>query len=115
MSSGGGSSRPRPNDGKVAPESQVMPLELVDKCIGSRLWVIMRDHRELVGTLRGFDDFVNMVLDDVIEYEETVDGRVKHKRDQILLNGNNVCLLIPGSDGPEGVPIENAARKQATS
>ena len=41
------------------------------------------------------------VLEDVIEYEETQDGVLKKKLDQILLNGNNVCLLIPGSNGPE--------------
>ena len=41
--------------------------ELIDKCIGSRMWVIMRGDKELVGTLRGFDDYVNMVLEDVTE------------------------------------------------
>ena len=41
------------------------------------------------------------VLEDVIEYEETADGLVKKHLDQILLNGNNVCLLVPGSSGPE--------------
>ena len=40
---------------------------LIDKCIGSRMWVIMRGDKELVGTLRGFDDYVNMVLEDVTE------------------------------------------------
>lgn len=42
-------------------------LRLIDKCIGSRIWVIMRGDKELVGTLRGFDDYVNMVLEDVTE------------------------------------------------
>lgn len=41
--------------------AQILPLELVDKCIGSRIWIIMRGEKELVGTLRGFDDFVNIV------------------------------------------------------
>ena len=41
--------------------SQLMPLELVDKCIGSRIHIIMRNDKEIVGTLLGFDDFVNMV------------------------------------------------------
>ena len=27
--------------------------------------------QEVVGTLLGFDDFVNMVLEDVVEYEST--------------------------------------------
>ena len=31
----------------------------------------------MVGTLRVFDDYVNMVLDDVIEYEFTKDGKKK--------------------------------------
>lgn len=34
--------------------------ELVDKCIGSRLWIIMKGDKELVGTLLGFDEYVNI-------------------------------------------------------
>ena len=36
-------------------------------CTQSRIWVVLRGDREFVGTLRGFDDFVNMVLEDVTE------------------------------------------------
>lgn len=43
------------------------PLELIDKCIGSRIHVIMKSDKELIGTLLGFDDYVNMVLEDVTE------------------------------------------------
>mmetsp|Transcript_27872 Transcript_27872/g.52794 ORF Transcript_27872/g.52794 Transcript_27872/m.52794 type:complete len:84 (+) Transcript_27872:231-482(+) len=78
--------------------TKVMPLELIDKCIGSRLWVIMKNSKELCGTLRGFDDYVNMVLDDVTEYT-MVDGvKEKTKLEQILLNGNNIAVLVPGGD-----------------
>ena len=52
--------------------------------------------KELEGTLCGFDEFVNMVLEDVIEYEVTASGRKETKLDQILLNGANVCMLVPG-------------------
>jgi U6 snRNA-associated Sm-like protein LSm5 len=41
--------------------------ELIDRCIGSKIWVIMKGDKELVGTLRGFDVYVNMVLEDVTE------------------------------------------------
>lgn len=47
----------------------------------------------MVGTLLGFDDFVNMLLDDVTEYENTPDGRRITKLDQILLNGNNITMV----------------------
>jgi U6 snRNA-associated Sm-like protein LSm5 len=47
--------------------STLLPLELVDRCIGSRIHIVMKGDKELVGTLRGFDDYVNMVLEDVTE------------------------------------------------
>ncbi|KAI9204780.1 like-Sm ribonucleoprotein [Polychytrium aggregatum] len=80
--------------------STLLPLELVDKCIGSRIWVIMKSEKEFTGTLLGFDDFVNMVLEDVTEYENTPNGRIQTKLDQVLLNGTNICMLIPGGEGP---------------
>ncbi|CCI41526.1 hypothetical protein ABG067_002088 [Albugo candida] len=77
-------------------QGRVLPLELIDKCIGSRLWIVMQGDKEFVGTLRGFDDYVNMVLDDVTEFELTPSGKRQTELDQVLLNGNNVCMLIPG-------------------
>ncbi|VIO98929.1 Uncharacterized protein BM_BM13910 [Brugia malayi] len=56
---------------------------------------------EIVGTLTGFDDYVNMVLEDVVEYENTVDGKRVTKLDTILLNGNHITMLVPGGEGPE--------------
>lgn len=76
-------------------------IELVDKCIGSRIHIIMKNDKEMVGTLLGFDDFVNMLLEDVTEYENTPEGRRITKLDQILLNGNNITMLVPGGDMPE--------------
>lgn len=82
--------------------SSLLPLELVDKCIGSRIHIIMKSSdKEIVGTLLGFDDFVNMVLEDVTEFEMTPEGRRITKLDEILLNGNNIAMLIPGGEGPE--------------
>lgn len=36
--------------------------ELVDKCIGSRIHIVMKTDKEIVGTLLGFDDFVSILL-----------------------------------------------------
>ena len=62
----------------------------------------MKGDKELVGILRGFDDYVNMVLEDVTEYTVTPNGKKIQKVDSILLNGKNVCLLVPG-----GAPQDN--------
>ncbi|KKF93627.1 U6 snRNA-associated Sm-like protein LSm5 [Ceratocystis platani] len=83
--------------------SQLLPLELIDKCVGSRIWVIMKGDKalrlsaEFAGTLMGFDDYVNMVLEDVIEFDYSGN---QTKLPKLLLNGNNVCMLIPGGEGP---------------
>ena len=73
--------------------------------------------KEIVGTLLGFDDFVNIVLEDVTELwgdhthcililnstpysEMTPEGRRITKLDEILLNGSNIAMLIPGGEYP---------------
>ncbi|CAD0110817.1 unnamed protein product, partial [Aureobasidium uvarum] len=78
--------------------SQLLPLELIDKCVGSRIWVIMKGDKEFSGTLLGFDDFVSkpIILSCInaailIDYTGT-----STKMSKILLNGNNICMLIPG-------------------
>ena len=79
--------------------SAILPLALVEKCIGARIWVIMRDETEFIGTLKGFDDYVNIVLEDVCEIhtsEEGVRREVKMVEKSILLNGSAVTLLVPG-------------------
>lgn len=40
---------------------------LLDLCIGNMVWIIMKGNQEIVGKLRGFDDYYSMVLDDVKE------------------------------------------------
>ncbi|KAF1914984.1 LSM domain-containing protein [Ampelomyces quisqualis] len=74
----------------------LLPLELIDKCVGSQIWVIMNGGKEFTGKLVGFDDYVNMVLEDVTEIDPA-EGNVKLPK--ILLNGNNICMMVPGGDG----------------
>jgi U6 snRNA-associated Sm-like protein LSm5 len=50
----------------------------------------MKGEKEFAGTLLGFDDYVNMVLEDVIEFD--YDGG-QTKLPKILLNGNNICMV----------------------
>lgn len=49
----------QPTTAGNAAASQILPLELIDRCIGSNIWVVMKSNREFTGTLLGFDDFVS--------------------------------------------------------
>jgi len=35
--------------------------ELVDRCVGSKIWVVMKGDKEFSGTLSGFDDYVSIL------------------------------------------------------
>ncbi|RUS23445.1 hypothetical protein BC937DRAFT_86130 [Endogone sp. FLAS-F59071] len=94
----------------MAAASQLLPLELIDKCIGSKIWVVMKSEKEFTGTLLGFDDYIAWRKRLTFDYsshnpihcsENTAEGRKTAKLDQILLNGNNICMLIPGGEGPD--------------
>ena len=52
------------------------------------------------------------VLDDVTEFSFTAQGVKKTYLDTILLNGSNVCILVPGGS-PEEAP--NAASAAAAT
>ncbi|KAJ5902296.1 LSM domain-containing protein [Penicillium taxi] len=84
--------------------SQVQPLELIDKAVGLQVWVIMKGDKEFTGILAGFDEYVNMVLTDVTEYDWSGEG-TQIKLDRILLNGNNVCMLVPGGKPDEEMAV----------
>ena len=70
-----------------------VPLELIDKSIGKKVRILLTGEKEFVGTLLGFDDFVNMVLENAQEYDnEGPSGNVLKK---MLLNGGHVSMIIP--------------------
>ena len=99
------------------PSQMILPLELIDKAINTKIWVLMRGKTEIVGTLRGFDDYVNLVLDDAIEYSPDVRGVGNDKnaliktelKSEILLNGNHVAILIPGGPPDDSIAAAAAA------
>ncbi|KAF8003671.1 hypothetical protein HF325_001119 [Metschnikowia pulcherrima] len=71
----------------------MLPLEVIDRAIGSQIRVLLSNTKEFVGTLIGFDDFVNVVMRDVTEIGgEEGDGKKIRK---MLLNGTQIAMLCP--------------------
>lgn len=86
-----------------ATENMTLPLELMDQCIGKQVWVIIDSPREFVATLVAIDDFVNLVLEDVTEYDMTDPenlGIKTYKRPKMLLNAKYIAMIIPNGKGP---------------
>ncbi len=56
-----------------------------------RVTLLLKDSRMLQGKLVGYDDYMNMVLEDA---EETVNEEVR-RVGTIVLRGNNVVTITP--------------------
>ena len=69
----------------------VMPNTLLEQSLNHRVVLLLKDGRILEGKLVGFDDYMNMVLEDT---EETTDERVR-RLGKVLLRGNNVVSIAP--------------------
>ncbi|BAO38483.1 U6 snRNA-associated Sm-like protein LSm5 [Kluyveromyces marxianus] len=78
----------------MATVSEILPLEVIDKTIGQEVSILLKDYREFLGTLVGFDDYVNVVLENAVEYVN--DKEIKRFQGKMLLTGNNIAMLIPG-------------------
>jgi len=71
----------------------VMPLSVLEKSINKRVSLLLKDNRTLDGKLVGYDDYMNMVLEDA---EETKDEQVR-RIGTVILRGNNVVTIVPKS------------------
>ncbi len=69
----------------------VMPNTLLEQSINHRVVLLLKDGRILEGKLVGFDDYMNMVLEDT---EETTEERVR-RLGKVVLRGNNVVSIAP--------------------
>jgi len=69
----------------------VMPLNVLEKSINKRITLLLKDNRQLEGKLVGYDDYMNMVLEDT---EETRDEQVR-RIGTVVLRGNNVVTIVP--------------------
>lgn len=73
---------------------EILPLEIIDRTINQQIWILLTSKREFSGRLVGFDDFVNVVIENATEWD---DGKaIKTHEGKMLLSGNNITMLIPG-------------------
>lgn len=66
-----------------------LPLDVLENSINQKLLLLLKDGRNLEGTLSGYDEYMNMVLSDV----EENDGETKRKIGTVILRGNNVVSI----------------------
>jgi len=68
-----------------------MPLNILERHTNKIVMLTLKDGRTLEGKLIGFDEYMNMILEDT---EETRDGQVK-RLGTVVLRGNNIVTIVP--------------------
>ena len=67
----------------------VMPLDVLKKSLDQDIQLLLKDGRILKGKLTGYDDYMNMVIE---ETEENRDDTVR-RLGTVILRGNNVVTI----------------------
>jgi small nuclear ribonucleoprotein len=68
-----------------------VPLNVLEKNVNRAVSLLLKDGRVLEGKLTGFDEYMNMILEDT---EETKDEKVR-RLGTVILRGNNIVTIVP--------------------
>jgi small nuclear ribonucleoprotein len=71
------------------PFAMSLPLDVLEKAVNQKLLLLLKDGRHIEGKLLGYDEYMNLVLDEV---EETKD-ETKRRLGRIILRGSNVVSI----------------------
>jgi small nuclear ribonucleoprotein len=66
-----------------------MPMNLLEQMLNKRITLLLKDNRELEGKLVGYDDYMNLVLEDTEERTPELVRRLG----TVVLRGNNVVRI----------------------
>jgi small nuclear ribonucleoprotein len=69
-----------------------MTTQLLEESIGKIVLVRLKGGKSLRGKLKGFDQHLNLVLE---ETEDTTDGENVRKLGVIIVRGDNVIIISP--------------------
>ncbi len=74
------------------------PVTLLERLVGARVGLLLKDSRQLTGRLSGLDEHMNLVLDEASETTADVSRRLG----RVVLRGSNVVTVhFPDSSLPK--------------
>lgn len=73
------------------------PMELLQTSIGSQVLVELKGRKKVKGKLRGFDQHLNLILEDAeeISLNPETDEQTVIQIDTVILRGDNVVIVSP--------------------
>jgi len=79
------------------------PMELLQKSIGGHILVELKGQRKLKGKLRGFDQHLNLIIEDADEiyYNSETEREEVESVKTIIVRGDNVVIVSPPPKPPK--------------
>jgi len=68
----------------------IMPMKMLEENLNKQVALLLKDNRVLEGRLTGYDEYMNMVLDDVQENAESL----TRKLGTVVIRGSNVVRIV---------------------
>jgi small nuclear ribonucleoprotein len=69
----------------------IMPAKMLEETLNKKVALLLKDNRVLEGALIGYDDYMNLVLDDAEEKAQ----EVNKKLGVVIVRGSNVVRMVP--------------------
>ncbi|MCL4329956.1 MAG: RNA-binding protein [Candidatus Thermoplasmatota archaeon] len=69
----------------------IMPMKMLEENLNKKVSLLLKDNRTLEGILSGYDDHMNMVLDEVEENSEETTKKIG----TVVIRGSNVVRIVP--------------------
>jgi small nuclear ribonucleoprotein len=67
----------------------VLPTDLLENSINKEVSLLLKDGRVLTGMLKGYDQYMNLVIDDTREKKEDAERRLG----SVVLRGSNIVSI----------------------
>lgn len=77
------------------------PLRSLQRRIGSTISIRLKDGVKYNGTLEEYDNFMNLILTNVVEFEQDAEVATY---DELFIRGNNVLFIEPNGPASENTP-----------
>ena len=69
----------------------IMPAKMLEETLNKKVALLLKDNRVLEGSLVGYDDYMNLVLDDTEEKAQDVNKKLG----VVIVRGSNVVRMVP--------------------
>lgn len=71
--------------------NMIMPMKVLEESLNTRVAILMKDNRVLEGALTGYDEYMNMVMEDAEEHG----NEMNRKLGKVIIRGSNVVRMVP--------------------